>query len=124
MIKHRPGPSLPVNQGISHLGSNGTWLSFVQLEDTLDDGELGAGCIQPTEGTPVIDNHPCCNDLAAAIHRSSLTKTKGESSRVCWQQHVPYTGLTHVFSAGPQLALLKRLNLLLSIKLQRFQIKR
>ena len=72
----RPGSSLPVNQGISHVGSNGTRLSLVQPEDALNDGELSAGCVQPTEGTPVIHNHPRCNDLTATIHRPSLAKTQ------------------------------------------------
>lgn len=76
MIIDKAVSSLPVNQGISHIGSNGTWLSFVQLEDTLNDRELCAGCVQSTEGTPVIYNHSCCNDLTATIHCSSLGKKK------------------------------------------------
>lgn len=72
MILPRGGSSLPVNQGIPHVGGDGAGLSFVEPEDALDDRELGAGGVQPTEGAPVVDHHPCCNHLAASVHCSCL----------------------------------------------------
>lgn len=112
-IIHRPGSSLPVNQGISHLGSNGTWLSFVQPEDTLDDREFGAGCIQPTEGTPVIYNHACRNHLTATIHCSSLAQTKQQELTVYADSNTFRSiSLLQVFSGGPQLTLLKSIKAL------------
>lgn len=72
MILRRGGSSLPVNQGIPHVGGDGAWLSLVEPEDALDDGELSTGGVQPAEGTPVIDHHPRCDHLTAAVHRPSL----------------------------------------------------
>lgn len=95
MIIDEAVSSLPVNQGISHIGSNGTWLSFVQPEDTLNDGELCAGCVQSTEGTPVIYNHSCCNDLTATIHCSSLGKKKKKNQQ-WFAEHTDITTFCYI----------------------------
>lgn len=80
-IIHRAGSSSPVNQGISHVRSNSTWLSFIQLEDALNDRELSAGCVQPTEGTPVIYNHSCSNDFTATVYCPSLENNQSGRSQ-------------------------------------------
>lgn len=62
----------PVDEWISHGGGNGAGLGLTQTEHTLNDGQLCAGGVQATEGTPVVDHHPSCNDLTAPVDCSCL----------------------------------------------------
>ena len=43
-----------------------------QFEDALNDGELCAGCVEATEGTPVVNNHTSSYDITTTIHSASL----------------------------------------------------
>ncbi len=65
---------IPVDERVSHGGCDGAGLRFTQSEDALDDRQLSARGVQPTEGTPVVHHHTSSDHLTPTIHRSSLQR--------------------------------------------------
>ena len=63
---------LPVHQGGFEGGGHSLGLLVCQFKHTLDDGELCAGGVQATEGTPVIDYHACSQHVTASVDCASL----------------------------------------------------
>lgn len=65
----------PVDQRVPHAGGDGGGLRRVtQSEDALDDRQLGAGGVQAAERTPVVDDHPGRDHLAAPVHCAGLNR--------------------------------------------------
>ena len=46
-----------VDETCAHFLCNGGGRGIVELEDGLDDGELGGGGVLPREGAPVVHHH-------------------------------------------------------------------
>ena len=46
-----------VDETCAHFLCNGGGRGIVELEDGLDDGELGGGGVLPGEGAPVVHHH-------------------------------------------------------------------
>lgn len=101
MILPRGGSSLPVDQGIPHVGGDGARLSLVEPEDALDDGELSAGGVQPAEGAPVIHHHPRCDHLAAAVHCPCLPGHSSHQQGLAQLLAQPRHSSTHSSSHSP-----------------------
>lgn len=65
----------PVDQRVPHAGGDGGRLRRVtQSEDALDDRQLRAGGVQAAERTPVVDDQPARDHLAAPVHCAGLNR--------------------------------------------------
>lgn len=81
---------IPVDERVSHGGCDGAGLRFTQSEDALDDRQLSARGVQPTEGTPVVHHHTTSDHLTPTIHRSSLQReNRYQLPQISRNQEVP-----------------------------------
>lgn len=65
----------PVDERVPHAGGDGRGLRCVaESEDALNDGQLCAGGVQAAERAPVVDHHPCRDDLTAPVYCASLNR--------------------------------------------------